>query len=204
MKKINIGIVLIVLFLIGIVINLIYVEKQKEEDKVKGLEFVKEYFEVYNKYSVLEKEDRVLDKKIDLVKYNNYTNKMNNELSNYLYEQRKDFILQEYRKRLDNQINGKYMMYEYIKEIIGVDSYQINGEYILMWLNIKVTVDKDNRENPIYDNEEKRYTGKVKKQKGVDSNKEIILIKRVSKNEYKVVYHTIMDYNFYSFEDEKI
>ncbi|MDD3303691.1 MAG: hypothetical protein PHP54_02105 [Clostridia bacterium] len=201
MKKINIGIVLIVLVLALLTVYIINEEKTKEQDKEGTLAFVNEYFKVYNKYSVLEKKDRVLDKEIDEVEYNNYINQMNKDLSAYIAPEKQKSLLNQYKTRLDNQIIGKYMMYEYIKDIIRVEQYIFHEDYLSLWLKTKITVDRDNREFPILDKESKKYIGEVKKEKGEEYSYELVTLKKIDKMEYRVVYHEFMDIGKYSFEN---
>lgn len=200
MKRVNIGVVLIILAFVGIIVYGIIEEKTKEEDRVYGYEFVKEYFKCYNKYSLLNEEDRDIQKDADEKRYNEYVNAMKNDLSKYVLEQSQERIFNIYEERLKNQAQGKYMMYKYNKEITDIGKYNISGDYISYILEIKVDVDKDKRNSEVLDKETNRYIGSIKRQKGMDRSYEIVCIKKVGKKDYRVVYHFIVDPDTYLFE----
>ena len=168
MKRVNIGVVLIILAFVGIIVYGIIEGKTKEEDRVYGYEFVKEYFKCYNKYSLLNEEDRDIQKDADEKRYNEYVNAMKNDLSKYVLEQSQERIFNIYEERLKNQAQGKYMMYKYNKEITDIGKYNISGDYISYILEIKVDVDKDKRNSAVLDKETNRYIGSIKMQKVMD------------------------------------
>ncbi len=205
MKKINIGIVLIIFSIIGFVVFIIYSENIKEEDKKYALEFVKEYFEVYNKYSVLDNEERDINKNIDEEKYNNYLLKMKEELSDYIFDSRLDYFFGLYKGRLDNQVKGKYMMHKYVKEIAEVVDYNFDREYINLQIKINIDVEQDRRISPTFNKNTNKYIGMVEYVKGIEKNGEIceiICLKKISNKEYKIVSHGILDLYKYSFEND--
>ncbi len=202
MRKINFGIILIVLAIILIVLYSINEYNTMESDKITSLEFIKKYFNVYNKYSVLEKEDRNIDKDMDMDKFNLYISNMNDELSNYILDSSQDTILEQYKNRLDDQIKGKYMFHEYNKEIIEVSKYTFDKNYIYILLKIKITVNKEKRLYPTFNQITNRYTGEIAEQIGEEYGNEILYLKKMSSNNYKVAYHSIMDYEIYSFESD--
>ncbi len=193
MKKINLGIILIIICLVGVSVHLIVLDKQKEKDKLLALEFTKKYFELYNKYSVLEPKDRILDAQVDHEKYNSYVDNMSSELSNYFSDLRKEYLIMVYKKRLDDQINGKYMIYEYNKEIKEVEKCYFNGSYITFILKVKSKIDKDIKENATFDIKSKRYVGRLEKQNINTYVRETLCIEKIADGKYKIVYHEIKD-----------
>ena len=202
MKKINIGIVLILI--VGICYFAYAMSKlnERENDRKNIEEFIQEYLEVYNKYSLLPEEDRVLDKEIDEEKYNNYLEEMKEELDKFSIEENKDILYEQYKARLDKQIKGEYMMYEYEKKLSHIARCDFLGNCIRVYFYLNGTVDDDRRVSPTLDEATGRYVGNVKRQKGEDIFLEELVFKKIN-NEYKIVYQGISDHSTYSFEENR-
>ena len=202
MKKINIGIVLILI--VGVVYFAYAMSKlnEREQDRKNVEELIQEYLEVYNKYSLLPEEDRVLDKEIDEEKYNNYLAEMKEELDKFSIEENKDILYEQYKSRLDKQVKGEYMMYEYEKKLSHIARCDFLGNCIRVHFYLNVTVDDDRRISPTLDEVTGRYIGNVKRQKGEDIFFEELVFKKIN-NEYKIVYQGISDHSTYSFEENR-
>lgn len=199
MKKINIGIVLIIIVIIALAIHIVTKEKTIKQD-FNNIELVlNDYFKVYNKYSLLPEDDRDITKSIDEKKYNSYLSDLKKDLSNFVLDEFQDSFFNTYKKRLDEQVLGQYMSKEYTKEITNIGSKNYNDGYFIFNLDIKITVNKDKRISPIFNEETGKYVGDIKQQIGVDTTKESIIFKKVD-NEYKIVYHGIIDPTIFNFE----
>ncbi len=203
MKKINIGIILLIIVTVVYIVYFALYEKGMKDDKENVLQFLDEYFEVHNKYSKLEKDDRVLDKEIDEEKYNRYLAEMKQQLSKYALPETLDKLYLDHKNKLDMQKLGAYMDYEYDRKVDKIIYYKAFEDTIFMYLGLNISVDKDSRVtsnyNFFFDDEKGRYIGDVKNKKGEDYQLEGIVLKKVGK-EYKVLHHMIMDKNEFSFE----
>jgi len=217
LKKINLGIVLIVLSLIGMVGYLVYENNFKEgnnTDKVKI--FVNDYLKVYNKYALLYEEDRDIDKIIDKSKYDNYKEEMKKNLDKYLIsdDDLKEKIYASYIKRIDEQIEGKYLynkeertIYEERKS--GIAMYDMSNplvityykDYMIVYLILKDDVDKVSRTTEIYNKEKSKYEGDTKTQIGTGYIIDHLVLKEVD-GELKLVMHSIVNPLSYTFENQ--
>ena len=217
MKKINLGIVLIILILLGTVGYLFYEKDSKKGDKDKVKSFVNDYLKVYNKYALLYEEDRDIDKIIDKSKYDEYKEEMKQELDKYLIddEELRNKIYDSYVKRIDEQIEGKYVynkdeksiceendkenQYNNMLKSLGMVYYK---DYMIVTLLLKDDVNKVARISEIYNKETGKYEGDTKTQVGIGYILEHLVLKEI-KGELKLVVHTIVNPLSYTFENQK-
>ncbi len=203
MKKINIGIVLIILVLIILFSYSIAKENEKKQDKENVKDALKSYFQVYNKYSLLEKEDRDINKEIDMKKYNVYLEQMRQDLKDYILTDKASDIYNQYKARLDEQVKSKYMLKNYNKDVVQITNYTCKDDYITLNCNINLNVSRIKRKSPVFNKQTGKYIGDTKKQIGQDSVSETIVFKKVD-GDYKVVLHLMEDPDTFSFEMQGI
>jgi len=216
LKKINFGIVLIILTLIGMIGYLVYEENSKKgnTDKVKA--FVNDYLKVYNKYALLYEEDRDIDKIIDKSKYDEYKEEMKQDLDKYLTSDKelRNKIYDDYIKRIDEQIEGKYVYNKDEKSIYedkksGIPIYDITNplgvvyykDYMIVYLILKDDVDKVSRTSEIYNKEKSKYEGDTKTQIGTGYITDHLVLKEVN-GKLKLVMHSIVNLLSYTFENQ--
>ena len=202
MKKINVGVIFLIIIIICYISFFVLKGIEQEKDKENIQKFLKEYYGVYNKYSVLPEEDRVLDKEIDKEKYNEYLAQMRRDLDKFLIPENKEELYKIYEERLNKQVNGEYMFYVYNKEIYNIFQYDFSVNCVRVNCMVKVTVDRDKKISPIFDEDTGKYIGTIKKQKGIDYQPEGFILKKVN-GEYKIVEPMIADTDSYSFEEDK-
>lgn len=198
MKKINLGLVLTLLTLICLTMFVISEEKSKAEDIANVEEICKEYFNVYNKYSMLEKDDRNMDKEMNTDRYNTYLSEMKQDLSKYISDEKLDEVYEQYKKRLDQQFYRKYVMKEYNKEFIEIKDYNFNDSYITVVLDVNITMDRDARIVSIFNEETNRHEGTITNVSATQKLMEIIVFEKIG-NEYRIILHSmadlVLDYN---------
>lgn len=198
MKKINLGLVLTLLTLICLTMFVISEEKSKAEDIANVEEICKEYFNVYNKYSMLEKDDRNMDKEMNTDRYNTYLSEMKQDLSKYISDEKLDEVYEQYKKRLDQQFYRKYVMKEYNKEFIEIKDYNFNDSYITVVLDVNITMDRDARIVSIFNEETNRHEGTITNVSATQKFMEIIVFEKIG-NEYRIILHSmadlVLDYN---------
>ena len=217
MKKVNLGIILIILTLAAMVLYIVYEENTKKKDVERINAFLQDYYKVYNKYSLLYEEDRDIDKIIDKSKYDKYKEDMKNELNEYLIddESLKNKIYDSYIKRIDEQIEGKYIYRKNEKTILEVSddrklmlelgelpvSIIYNKGYIFVTLKVQIDVDKTSRLTEIYDKEKEKFVGDTKTQTGIDKIIEVLVLKKVN-GKFKIAKHVMVDLIRFSFDED--
>lgn len=207
MKKINIGIILLILAFLAMTLFLIFEKFEQKKDIENIKSFLLQYYEVYNKYSTLYEEDRDINKIQDRAKYDEYKNKMKLELDKYLTtnEELKQKIYDNYTTRINDQIEGKYMYTTHIKTIENFNDkdskvYFCNN-YIFVMQKLKFEVCKTSRTATIYNKETKKYEGNTKNQDGTDYIYEYLILTKIN-GEIKIVTHSMVDPVLFSFDDE--
>jgi len=192
MKRINFGIVLILLTFIFLTLFAISDEMSKAKDKENVKEIFIEYLNTCNKYSMLEEENRNIDKNINTNEYNVYLSQMKQDLSKYVSDDKLNDIYEIFKQRLDKQFYGKYMMKEYDKQLMGIVEYSFNDSYISVTLDLNMTMDRDERVISTRDDKTNRYQGKVTNVSTTQRIIEFMVFKKIG-NEYKIVIHNFSD-----------
>ena len=190
MKKINIGIVLIILLALGIVFYLLYEEDVHKKDIQSIRVFLDNYYKVFDKYSMLYEEDRDIDKIIDVSKYNKYKEDMTKELDKYIIQD--DFhrknILDIYNLRIDEQIRGKSMNLKHEKSIYDIFRVFFDGDYIFVVYQVESNVDKIMRLGEIINKDTNKYEGNTIRFSLPEHVYDKVVLKK-EKGEYKIVLH---------------
>jgi len=190
MKKINIGIILIVLFILGIVFYLIYEQDVHKKDVESIRIFLDNYYKVFDKYSMLYEEDRDIDKIIDVSKYDKYKEDMRYELDKYIVQDdfHKNNILDIYNSRIDEQIKGKSMNLKHEKIIHDFNSVFFDGDYIFVIYQVESNVDKVMRLGEIINKDTNKYEGNTIRFSLLEHVYDKVVLKK-EKGEYKIVLH---------------
>jgi hypothetical protein len=192
MKKINFGIVLIVIVLVFLTIFVVYDESSKIHEKDNIKETLKGYLDIYNKYSMLKESDRNIDNIIDANQYNDYLQQMKQDLSKYVSNDKIDKIYEQYKQRLDQQFAGLYIMKEYNKKLVNIVEFTFNESYVSIIVDLNMTINRDERAVSTKNEKTSRYEGKVTNLTTTQRVNELIVLKKIG-NEYKVIMHNIAD-----------
>lgn len=192
MKKINLGVLLIIVTLVILIIYIYNEEKITDIDKKNIEKTYNEYVLINNKYYLLQQENRNINSKLNLNidKYNEYLLKMKNELSEYVLDSRLEDVYSIYKNNLDDQVAGKYLINEYNKEFKSIREYNKNGPYISVVLDVILKINRDERINPVIDNVSNMYNGKITNLSITLKGMEFLVFKKIE-NKYKIVIHNI-------------
>lgn len=192
MKKINLGIVCLIMVIFCLTSYIIYDESVKNDDKENIKKVLTSYMKTYNQFSSFESKYQDINKKIDINYYNDYLKDMKKGLSEYVLEEKQDKIFEIYKKRVDKQYLGNYMYKKYNKEFIDVVEYNFNEDLIYVTFEVEATIDRDERVNAVMNYDSNRYEGIVTNTSTKTKLVELIIFKKVG-NEYKIVMHNIAD-----------
>lgn len=192
MKKINFGVVLIIITLITLTTYIIYDENSKAKDRENIKSFLDKYFVVCNKYYMLEKEARNIDKVPDVNEYNKYLSEMKRDLSKYILDSKLNDIYDVYKQRLDKQFYGQYMINEYNIEINGIREDNFKDPYISVVLDSDFTINRDERVDFTMDKSTGRYEGRVRNLSTTTKFSNLIVLEKIG-SEYKIVMHIMPD-----------
>ena len=192
MKKINLGVVLIIITLITLTTYIIYDENSKAKDRENIKSFLDEYFALHDKYSMLEKEARDIDKVPDINEYNKYLSEMKNDLSKYILDNKFNDIYDVYKQRLDKQFYGQYIINEYSTKIKGIVEDNFKDSYISVVIDTNFTLDRDERVSFTMDENTGRYEGRVRNLSTNKNYPKLIVLEKIG-SEYKIVLHNILD-----------
>jgi hypothetical protein len=195
MKKNNFGVVLIIITLITLTTYIIYDENSKSKDRENIKSLMDKYFVVCNKYYMLEKEARNIDKVSDVNEYNKYLSEMKRDLSKYILDSKLNDIYDVYKQRLDKQFYGQYMINEYNIEINGTIEDNFKDSYITVVLDSNFTINRDERVNFTMDKNTGRYEGRVRNLSKTTKFINFIVLEKIG-NEYKIVMHIMPDLVF--------
>lgn len=189
MKKINIGIILIVLAVIGFVGYMQIDKKNKEREYQEVKKFIDNYIEVASKYSLLPEEYRDLETDMKEEEYNEYLSKMKSELSDYILEQQQDYIFKNYESILQEQRKSKFVYKEYEVQTEYPGYYDIIGDVILVSLEENVKASTYSRLSPSFNEDTEKYIGKIKFSEGVRKQPVGMMLKKDKNGKYKVISH---------------
>lgn len=192
MRKINIGIFFMIL---SIIIFLFYMKidrKNKKEEFERAKAFVNEYIKLVNKYTLLPKEYRDIDKAMNEEEYNKYLSEMKEELSKYILESQRDYLLETYEKTLEYQYKGRIMYIDYDVEPVYNVNYKIVNGILSIDIEENIKTKVDERQAPTIDSETGRYMGKVKHFEGIGTLPKLFMLKKDENGEYKVILYLTM------------
>jgi hypothetical protein len=195
MKKINLGLLAILITVMSlmcyIAIGEITISKDKEEIKKISIEYLK----IHNKYSVLEEKYRDINNNIPTAEYEKYLADMKNELSQYVLAENLQDIYDAYKAKLDNQITGKYIVKKYNRELQDVSRYNFELPLVTINLDLILNLETEDRINAIKDENTNKYVGEVSLDTKTDRLTDTIVFKKVD-GKYKIIYHKVATNNF--------
>ncbi len=199
MKKINLGIVAIVLTVLVLVGYIVNDENEKTKDKVKIKDICIAYMEIHNKYSVLEEKYRNIDNNIPTDEYEKYLSAMKSELSEYVLEENLQDVYDKYKANLDKQKTGIYLVKKYDRQFKDISRYGFDLPLVTTNIDLIVNTEIEQRYTAIKDEKTNKYTGKVTLDTTTNRMNDTIIFKKVN-GEYKIVYHNVSKMFSYSYE----
>ncbi len=203
MKKINIGIVLIIITIILFIIFVIVDSNIKKEDMEKAFKFITDYIDFKQKYVLLPEEYRDMEKLMPEEEYEKYLEEVKEKLSKYVLDTQLDYEFKFYKDMLDKQYKGGIEYKEYqinnldftqysdssgnmdnINNIVG-DNFIIKVRYELRIVGRKrkilTTIDADTS----------RYVGTIEEMGNISNFTGIpIVLKKMRDGKFKVVLDT--------------
>jgi len=194
MKRVNLGILAIIITVLVLTTYIVNGEIAKSKDKEKIKEICIEYLKINDKYSVLEEKYRDINNNIPTVEYEKYLTDMKNELSKYVLVENLEDIYNIYKINLDNQITGKYIVKKYSRQLQDVSRYVIEVPFATINLDLIVNIETEERRNAIKDEKTNKYVGEISQDISTGRLYDTIIFKKVD-GEYKVVYHNIASNN---------
>ncbi len=198
MKKINIGIILMVITIIAFIVFVIIEDKIEKEDMQRGLEFIQEYYDnIRSKYMMLPEKYRDIENKMPEEEYNNFLKEFKQELSKYVLDEQLETIYNRYKVLLDYQYEGKVVykkweasniQYRTIDlQVTNLSKVEDDLLYAEVSYNLKYICDK--RESAIFDKSSGRYIGTITKDYSEIVNSAAILVmKKMKDGDFKIVY----------------
>ncbi len=197
MKKINIGIILMVITIIAFIVFVIIEDKTKKEDMERALEFIQEYYNnVYIKYAKLPEEYRDIESKMPEEEYNNYLNKLKTELSKYVLDEKLDMVYMYYKQRLDFQYRGKimYKVYEITDiEYGNNEDNKIENGIIYAHIKYRCKLILDRRESTITDKDTERYIGTITRDfSDLYDFGALVMLQKLKNGDFKIVFDIAM------------
>ena len=105
MRKVNKGLILTIIVVIGLMIYLVNLEKQRNEEKTEIKSICEKFIEITDKYSVFPKEKQVINPNVNEEEYNQYITSMNKELKNVMIPN-EEAVLIQYQAIEENLKNG--------------------------------------------------------------------------------------------------
>lgn len=193
MKKINIGIVLIILTIILSIAYVIIDNKNKAKDIEEAEEFFREYLKVFDQCMMLPEEYRNINTQMNEEAYNEYLLEIKEEISKYVLDTQLEYIYQNLKDSLDEQYQGRLMYKEQKNKILSYDTMDttMKDNIVTLVYTAETKVSADRRESPTFDANTNRYVGIVKHAEGVYSMQYRSILKKMDNGEYKVVYQFI-------------
>lgn len=195
MKKINYGVVLIIILIIFLTLIVFRYNEIDKKDKKNIQKTCVDYLYLHSRLSMLDEEYRDINKVISDKEYNNYLNKVKYEISQYVVNEKVDYIFEKYKKSLDLQLDGKYILKKYENVFIDIQEFSSDGTYIYVCLNIIKKIEKDNRLLALKNEKNGRYEGDITSTTINDKSLSWLVLKKEDGN-YKVFIDNISNINF--------
>lgn len=186
MKKVNLGIILIFLAIIGVICYTSYRKNYEENEKQKIEIFLDDFYEVYNKYLLLDEEDRDINKMIASEKYENRIEKIKEEYSQFIVEEHAKNQSEEYVQNIYDQISGIFMLKKYNEKIEDINCYFYDN-YVSIFAYVTFDFDNEVRKSMIYDKKISKYVGETTRNIQTIKLPTSIILKKVE-GKYKIVY----------------
>ena len=192
LRKINKGFILTLIVLIGLIVYLVGVEKQREAEKVNIIYTMERFIEVTDKYSVYPENINNLSKRITAEERDKYLEEMRNELKKAMIPNEEVVKLQA--QAIENVLNmvnqEREIKTKTERKIMEITGYEFDGDQVTV--EFKTIVENEIK---YIDEQGKEQTRKETYQ---TYNDEIILQK--IEEEWKIVYSNLqyMQNKYYS------
>ncbi len=187
MKKINLGVILIIIALIGVIILGIIDGNSINKHKEEITNILTDYLKVHETYFLIPEEVKDINTKYDKMLYDSRLESIKNELTKYVVEDKIDEVYNNYKANLDSQYAGEYMLQEYTSELIEIRNIKVDGNYILVDFTANTNVKYEKREMIGLDKSISIYDLPVIKGENTGSDYCQIIFEKIG-NEYKIVY----------------
>ena len=140
MRKVNKGLILTIIVVIGLIIYLVNLEKQRNEEKTEIKSICEKFIEITDKYSVFPKEKQVINPNVNEEEYNQYITSMNKELKNVMTPNEEAVLIQyqaieENLKNGYNELEARTNQRRTINKII---EYEFDGKQVTVRFENKV------------------------------------------------------------------
>lgn len=192
MRKINFGIVSILVLILAFTFFFVIKGVVKKKDIEKAKIFTEDYLNISNSYILLKEEDRDIEKKISKSKYTEYIESMKNELSKYIVESQQEAILSKFEKVIEQQCKGKLMFKKYDVKITSFNkNADMTDDIITLNYDYTLTIEAVRRKQEIFNNATNRYIGNVENVEMTVNLNSTILVRKEGKDNYKIVYQEL-------------
>ena len=179
MKKINKGLILTIIVVIGLTIYLVNLEKQRNDEKPEIKSICENFIEVTDKYSVLPKEKQVINPNGNEEEYSKYITSVKNELENIMIPN-EDAIMLQYQvieENLGNGYNNLEARTNQKRTINKITGYDFDGNQVTVKFQNRVE-----KTTQYFDGIEEQVENKT-----FDAPYDEIILQKID-GEWKVVY----------------
>lgn len=179
MKKINKGLILTIIVVIGLTIYLVNLEKQRNEEKPEIKSICENFIEVTDKYSVLPKEKQVINPNGNEEEYSKYITSVKNELENIMIPNENAIMLQYQviEENLGNGYNNLEARTNQKRTINKITGYEFDGNQVTVKFQNRVE-----KTTKYFDGIEEQVENKT-----FDAPYDEIILQKID-GEWKVVY----------------
>ena len=195
LRKINKGFILTLIVLIGLIVYLVGVEKQREAEKVNIIDTMERFIEVTDKYSVYPENINNLSKRVTAEESDKYIEEMKEELKKVMIPNEEVVKLQaqsiENVLKMVNQ--EREIKTETKRKIMKISDYEFDGDQVTVEFESVVEITRK-----YLDEEGKEQT----RQDKLISNYDEIILQKIE-DEWKVVYSNL-EYDQYKYYSEDV
>lgn len=144
LKKLNLGLVLAIIVIIGIVVYCIYVEGERKKAKTDINKTCEEFIQVTNAYAILPEEEQRLGIRKSEINLDNFSSKAESDLKGKMVsdesaEIQARFLTDVVEKQL---LDTSKIITDYERKISKITSYQFDGNQVTVTFNSRVSIKK--------------------------------------------------------------
>lgn len=142
LTKINKGLLLFVILLIVLAFYLIDLQITRNKDKPEIKEISKEYIEIFDQYSMLDQNNRKLERTISDSTYSKYLDEAKTKISRLLVDDQKvaDSQMQNIKQNLDLQLKGDFVITSIDRTINSYDNFVFDANTVTVSIKSNVRV----------------------------------------------------------------
>ncbi|MEG0770835.1 MAG: hypothetical protein RR436_02950 [Clostridia bacterium] len=140
-SKINRGVILTAVILIGVIIYLVSLSVMQSGDKAPIEKVCKDYIASYNKYQLLPKVGNAEKPAMSQDELNVFFGELENELKPYFLGNTGDTVIKNMKENLKNQAKGIDVVHKYEKEVISINNITFNKATAVVNLTTHTTFD---------------------------------------------------------------